>query len=346
MNKEFEEVKRKFKFNLQLFADDITRVADVIQPEIFTDYTVQRTMELSELIQSGIAVNNREFDALASGPNTLINMPFWDDLTGEPEVMHDEGQTKPGKIQAKQDMARKIGFVKSYGVNNLSAMLSGDDPMGAIANLFASYWTRQYQQILLSILDGVFAAPNMKEKVHDITAETGNKALIDGKTFIDATQKMGDAKDLLTGVMMHSAVEAYLAKLQLIDYEETKDKSIRIPYFMNKRVIVDDTMTFDTETGAAVAYLFGQGAIAWGNGKHKDIEGTEVVRDGMSLAGEDVLVNRKISILHPRGVAWKEPDGGTEKLFPSLTELETGANWNRVFEPKAVRIVKFIFKIA
>jgi hypothetical protein len=129
----------------------ITRVADVIQPEVFTEYTIQRTMELSNLIQSGIAENNQEFNALASGPNVLINMPYWDDLTGEPEVMHDEGKTVPGKIQAKQDMARKIGFVKSYGVNNLSAMLSGDDPMGAIADLFASYWTRQYQQILLSL---------------------------------------------------------------------------------------------------------------------------------------------------------------------------------------------------
>lgn len=323
----------------------ITRVADVIQPEIFTEYTIQKTMELSNLIQSGIAENNEEFDTLASGPNVLINMPYWDDLTGEPEVMHDEGKTVPGKIQAKQDMARKIGFVKSYGVNNLSAMLSGDDPMGAIANLFASYWTRQYQQILLSILDGVFAASNMAEKVHDITAATGDAALINGRTFIDATQKMGDAKDLLTGVMMHSAVEAYLAKNDLIEYKEESQGKIRIPYFMGKRVIVDDAMTFDTVTGAAEAYLFGAGAIAWGNGKHKDIKETELVRDGMSLAGEDVLVNRKISILHPRGVAWVEPAVGTEKLFPNFTELETGANWDRRFEPKAIRIVKFVFKI-
>ena len=324
----------------------ITRVADVIQPEVFTPYTIQRTMELSALIQSGIAENNSEFNQLAGGPNTLINMPFWDDLTGEPEVMHDEGETVPGKITARADIARKLGFVKSYGVNALSAMLSGDDPMRAIADLFASYWTRQYQQILLSILDGVFASDNMTGKIHDITAQEGDKALISGRTFIDATQKMGDAKDLLTGVMIHSAVEAYLAKNDLIEYREESQGKIRIPYFMGKRVIVDDAMTFDTVTSAAVAYLFGQGAIAWGNGSHKDIQETELVREGMSLAGEDVLVNRKLSILHPRGVKWVEPDTGTEKQFPSLTELEEGDHWKRVYEPKAVRIVKFMFKVA
>lgn len=321
----------------------ITRIADVIQPEIFTPYTIQRTMELSALIQCGIAENNSEFDNLASGPNTLINMPFWDDLTGDPEVMNDSGETTPGKITANKDVARKMAWVKSYGANALSAMLSGDDPMRAIADLFGAYWSRQYQQMLLSILDGVFASAKMAEKVHDITALTGGKEYINGKSFIDATQKMGDAKDLLTGVMMHSAVESYLAKNDLIEYKEESNGKIRIPIFMGKRVVVDDAMTFDTVTGAAETYLFGAGAIAWGNGSHPDIQQTEVVRKGLSLAGEDILVNRRLPLLHPRGVKWTE--ASVADTFPTFEELETGTNWERVYEPKAVRVVKFVFKI-
>ena len=294
----------------------ITRIADVIQPEIFTPYTIQRTMELSALIQSGIAENNSQFDELASGPNTLVNMPFWDDLTGDPEVMDDTGETTPGKITANKDVARKLAWVKSYGANALSAMLSGSDPLKAIADLFSSYWNRQYQGMLLSILEGVFASATMAEKVHDITTETGDAALISGRTFIDAVQRMGDAKDLLTGVMIHSATEAFLAKNDLIEYKEESDGKIRVPYFMGKRVIVDDSVAFDTDTGASEAYLFGSGAIAWGNGSHPDIQQTEVVRKGLSLAGEDILVNRRLSILHPRGVKWTEDSvAGT---FPTL----------------------------
>lgn len=320
----------------------ITRIADVIQPEVFTPYTIRRTMELSALIQSGIAENNSQFDTLCGGPNTLINMPFWDDLTGEPEVMNDTGETVPGKITANMDIARKLAWTKSYGANALSAMLSGDDPMRAIADLFGAYWSRQYQKMLLSTLDGVFASATMVEKVHDITAKTGDDALINGKSFIDATQKMGDAKDLLTGVMIHSAVEAYLAKNDLIEYKEESQGKIRIPYFMGKRVIVDDAMTFDTVTGAAEAYIFGSGAIAWGNGSHPDIQQTEVVRKGLSLAGEDILVNRRLAILHPRGVKWTEAT--VADTFPAFTELEDGTNWERVYEPKAIRIVKFMLR--
>lgn len=324
---------------------DITRVADIIQPEVFTPYSINRTMELSALIQSGIAENNEEFDELASGPNLTANMPFWNDLEGDLEIMDDKGESDPGNIGSDKDVARKLGFVKSFGANALSSLLSGDDPMKAIADLFAAYWNRQYQGVLLSILDGIFAASNMSEKIHDITGKTGDAALIDGRTFLDANQLMGDAKDLLTGMMIHSATETYLAKNNLIEYIKESDANPRVPYFMNKRVIVDDSIAFDTATGASEAYLFGAGAIAWGNGSHKDIRETEVVRKGLSLAGEDILVNRRLSILHPRGVQWVEPAGGLAKKFPSLAELANGAHWNRVYEPKKIRIVKFMFKI-
>lgn len=324
---------------------DITRVIDVIQPEVFTPYTINRTMELSALIQSGIAENSSEFNSLASGPNLTANMPFWNDLTGDLEIMDDQGQTQPGNIGSDKDVARKLGFVKSYGANALSAVLSGDDPMRAIADLFAAYWNRRYQEVLLSILDGIFSAENMADKIYDITGKSGDAALIKGKSFLDANQLMGDAKDLLTGVMMHSATETSLAKNDLIDYREESQGKVRVPYFMNKRVVVDDSIAFDTVTGASEAYLFGSGAIAWGNGSHKDIKETEVVREGLSLAGEDILVNRRLSILHPRGIKWVEPTEGLTKKFPNLTDLADGDNWHRVYEPKKIRIVKFMFKI-
>lgn len=318
----------------------ITRIADVIQPEIFTPYVIQRTMELSALVQSGIMQHSPEFDTLASGPNTIINMPFWDDLTGDPEVMDDTGETTPGKINANKDVARKQGWVKSFGANALAGHLAGDDPMKAIADLFASYWARQNQNILLSILDGVFASASMAGKVHDISAETGDAALISGNTLLDAFQLMGDAKDLLTGIMINSNVENYLAKLGLKDGEVN---GIRVPQWQGKTVIVDDGMPFDTTTGVGQAYIFGAGAIAYGNGSDQNILQTEVVRKGLSLAGEDILVNRRLPLIHPRGVKWTE--AGVAGTFPTFDELETGTNWQRVYEPKAVRIVKFQFKI-
>src|SRR5690554_2838876 len=118
-----------------------TRLADVIQPEIFTPYVIQQTMEKSDLVQSGIIVNDAEFDALASGPNLLVNMPFWNDLGNtESQVMKDEGNMAVSKITAGADIARKQGRVNAWGANGLSGLLSGDDPLAAIGQLVASYW--------------------------------------------------------------------------------------------------------------------------------------------------------------------------------------------------------------
>ncbi|WP_062353305.1 hypothetical protein [Bacillus kwashiorkori] len=98
----------------------ITRLEEVIQPEIFTPYTIQRTMELSALVQSGIITNDAEFDSLASGPNTLINMPFWNDLgNDESQVMRNEGDMTIGKITSSDDVARKHARVNAWGANGL-----------------------------------------------------------------------------------------------------------------------------------------------------------------------------------------------------------------------------------
>ena len=54
-----------------------TTLQDVIVPELFNPYVLNRTMELSALVQSGIIANNSEFDDLASQAAPTVNMPFF-----------------------------------------------------------------------------------------------------------------------------------------------------------------------------------------------------------------------------------------------------------------------------
>lgn len=319
-----------------------TRLADVIVPEVFTDYVVNRTQEKSLLVQSGIIERNAEFDQLASGQGRLVEMPFWNDLTGEEEIVDDNGDFSAGKITASSDQTIKHVRGRMWGVNQLTGLLAGSDPMAAIGDLVADYWNRRDQVKLLSTLDGVFKAENMSEKHYDITGNTADGALLTGHSFIDASQVMGDAKETLSGVMMHSYVESYLKKLDLIESIKPSNGGEPINYFQGHRVIVDDAMPFNTNDLVGSMYLFGSGAIAKGVGSHPNIVATEVDRNAQSKAGEEFLINRHIDILHPRGVKWT--DESVSGRFPTNTELENGLNWNRVYEPKQIRIVKFTFK--
>ena len=42
------------------------QIADVIVPEIFIPYVIERTATLSRLVQSGVIETNSEFDVLAN----------------------------------------------------------------------------------------------------------------------------------------------------------------------------------------------------------------------------------------------------------------------------------------
>lgn len=318
----------------------VTRIADVIVPEVFNDYVVQRTMELSALFQAGIVERNAEFDALASVAARTINMPFWGDLSGSDEVLSDSGALTPDKIAASKDVAVILRRGRAWGANDLAANLAGDDPMAAIADLVAGYWARRYQAALISELKGVFAAASMAGNVHDISALTGGAELIGADTTVDAAQKLGDAKDQLTAIAMHSAVNAYLAKLDLIQYIRESDGEVSVPTYMGKRVIVDDGLV--AAAGVYTTYLFGVGAVAYGEGSPVGFVPTETDRD--SLASEDYLINRRTFILHPRGVAFQS--AAVAGVSPTNAELETATNWLRVFENKAIRVVQFKHKIA
>lgn len=49
-----------------------TTLADVIVPEIFNPYVVKRTMEQCALLNSGIIVNDHEFDPAGTGGQYAI----------------------------------------------------------------------------------------------------------------------------------------------------------------------------------------------------------------------------------------------------------------------------------
>lgn len=317
--------------------ENTTKIADVIVPEVFNPYVIQRTMELSALYQSGIISNNPELDRLASSGGKLINMPYWNDLTGDDEVLDDTNALTPAKITAGQDVAVLLMRGKAWSVNDLARALSGDDPMAAIGDLVAAYWARQMQKTLISLLTGVFASTSMDGNVHDISADATNPK-IGAESTLDALQKLGDAKNNLSAIGVHSAVETYLAKQDLIEYAPDSEGKPTVPTYLGKRVIVDDGCPNDA--GVFTTYLFGPGAIGYGNGAAS--VPTETDRD--SLAGDDILINRKHYILHPRGVAFQ--NASVAGSSPTNAELATAANWSRVYENKAIRIVKFVHKIA
>ena len=331
----------------------ITKISDVIVPELFNPYVVNRTMELSAFFQSGIVVNSPEFDRLASEAARTHNMPFFEDLQGESEATLEDVKMTPAKIGSNKDVSTTILRQKMWGSTNLSAALAGADPAKAIGDLVAAYWARDMQKELIAVLAGVFGSytPDggtettpMADHILDLTQQTKAEAkLISAEAMIDGCQLLGDAQSQLSGVVMHSATKSYLKKKELIESRRNSE-NVEFEYYQGRRVTVDDGCPV-TEEGIYTTYLFGNGAIAYGNGNPVGHVATETDRDKQTGGGIDYLINRKAFILHPRGIAYTGKVRANVET-PLRTELAMAENWNPVYEPKQLRIVAIRHKIA
>lgn len=311
-----------------------TKLEDVIVPEHFLPYVLRRTMELSALFQSGIVAPVPDLTVPNGG--SLIQMPYWEDLAGDDQVLDTNTDLTVGKIEAEQDAAVVLGRALVYGATDLSGALAGDDPMGAIGDLVAAKWNRRMQQVLINVLNGATNSTLMAGNVFDISALVGNAAVIDGESMVDAGGALGDAESQLTAVAMHSATERVLRKQGLIDYLPDDEGKPTIVMYQGKRVVIDDGMP--VSSGVYTTYMFGPGAVGYGEGSPK--VPVETSREALKNGGEEYLIQRRHFVLHPRGIRWT-PDQPIDKDTPSNAELADDANWTRAWENKAIRIVAF-----
>ena len=330
-----------------------TTLQDVIVPELFNPYVINRTMEISALVQCGIIANNTEFDALASQAAPTVNMPFFEDLTGESEQVIEGADLEDNKITSNKDVAAIIRRAKMWSATDLSAALAGSDPMAAIGSLVAGFWARDMQKELIALLEGVFgtisagnenkppAETRLASNLLDISGKSGAAANWSGSAFIDAEQMLGDAKAQLTGICMHSATEAYLKKQNLIETVQPSN-DVAFGTYQGKRVIIDDGCP--ASGGVYTTYLFGNGAIALGNGNPVGFVATETDRAKRKGSGIDYLINRKTMILHPRGIAWQNAEVAKTE-GPSRLEVANPKNWKPVYEHKQIRIVAVKHKL-
>ncbi|MEP0873608.1 phage major capsid protein [Trichocoleus desertorum AS-A10] len=300
----------------------------------------ERSREKSALFQSGIIRTSDELTSLAQGGGSTINMPFFQDLSGDSEILSDTNPLSVNKITTGKDIAVKHYRGKAWGSNDLAQALSGTDPMAAIADLVGGWWVRDMQKMLISTLKGVFAAATMSTThVHNIAIEDGNAATdtnkITAETTIDAFDKLGDEIGALEAIAMHSRLYNSLLKQNLIEFVQFSEQGQRISTYLGRTVIVDDGMprvAGSTSGYKYTSYLFGTGSLAFGEGNPN----VPVETDRDSLQGDDYLVNRREFILHPVGVKWKGTASGTS---PTNTELAVGTNWERVYSEKNCKIV-------
>lgn len=349
-------------FNPQAFGKYVDRIPNVTK---------------NELAKSGaVGTNQNAHDALANQTGSLYaRVPYFGRIDGSTSQNNDGGTD----IASTSTTTYEQGFVvasrmdgwteKSFSKN----ITAGVDFMDNVAAQIADYKMDVRQAMLLAILKGVFsmsttgstvvakAAKEFLDKhVYNITANTGDDALVGAATLNKAIQKAGgDNKNIFKLVIMHSEVATNLENMKLLKYMTYTDadgieRELALATWNGRTVLVDDNMptedvakTSDTEAYTAyTTYVLGEGAIILDD--IGDAVPYEMSRDPKTNGGQDTLYVRDRYICGVDGISFEKP--ATITASASNTDLETGANWNiindgtKAIPHKAIAIAKIVSK--
>lgn len=333
----------------------VTRLSDAFVYDVYLSYQALDTPEKTAFFDSGIIAKSAVLDSIAAGPGKTAETPFWLDLDAdiEPDYTNDDpaDMAVPDKITAADMTARKSFMHKAWSGMDLVAELTGSNPMERIRNRFGTYWMRQWQRRLIAVTQGIIAdnvANDSGDMGIDISTLTGDAAVFNSGTFINASYTLGDAVGGLSAIAVHSRVAGRMALNDEIVYVPDSQGNLVIPTYKGSRVIIDDSMPVEG-AGADSVYtsvLFGSGAFGFGGAEGGAIgygEGTplnpayvERVELAGNGGGQDIIGERKTWLLHPFGFSWVE--GTLVEFSPTLADLRDASHWNRVVDRKQVPI--------
>jgi hypothetical protein len=340
-------------------AAGVTRLSDLIVPQIFNPYTQLITEQKSRLVQSGaVAVDSKLSSELAGGGLTF-NDPSFKDLDNDVENISSDDpavMSSPNKIGTAQEIQVRLSRNNSWSSMDLAGDLIGPDPMTAIGNRVGAYWARRQQAAFLATMTGVFAdnaaAPTGGDThlINDMTHNVSGAIYAAGTTdfsteaFLDAAITMGDSMEDLGLVFVHSIVYNRMLKNNLIDFipDSTNTAARGIATFLGRFLVVDDGMP--NATGVFETWMFGNGAIRWGRGAPKTPTEADRVPAAGNGGGQEILFNRVEWIIHPKGYAYiGVPANGGPSNLNTANNLAAAGSWSRRYpERKQIKIARLI----
>lgn len=334
-----------------------TQLVDLVYGAEYTSYSMEKAIELNAFVAAGVAAEEPELNALAAGQGGVYNMPFFKQLGNvAPNISTDDDSVNATrqKITTGAEKARLHYYNQVWSSADLAKALIARDPLMAIADQTAHYWATWHQTMIIQSALGIMAdnvANDAGDMVVNVTDVDGTDAAailarsLTANTLIDAMQTMGDHKNNIVAIGIHSAIHASLQKQGLLqDHHNLETGALLFQTFMGKRVIVDDampvaTVSINDGSGAAnrtvyTSILFGAGAFRIGHGTPKIATEANRVPLGGNGGGIEDLIERRHPIVHATGFQWT--DASIAGMSATSAELAAAANWNRVKQRKNI----------
>ena len=323
-----------------------TRIADIYEPEPYGRMINEKQLELNRYFGSGIMIRDAEIETkLSSGGRTVEFAGFKPIENVEPNISNDDPNdfAVPNKAQTQKLQARSADLNQAWSNMDLATQLSLPNPEEHIIGSIAGYWRTANERRLIHSTLGVLnanALNNQGDMQIDIALDDPGQASaaekLNKEVVIEAAQTMGDHKDGLNYIVMHSRVNANLAIVEKNSFDKESVGDVKVPTYLGMRVIIDDSMPAIQGTNrlSYLSVVFAPSAFGYGEGYVKVPSEYERVPLAGKGGGQENLISRENVIIHPYG--FKYTDAVRAGDSTSLAELQNAANWERVWLRKHI----------
>ena len=356
-------------FNSEAFGQYVDRIPNIKRNELIKSGALKPNAEIRGLFNSQTTTAYGRIPMLGLLGGEPLNYDGQTDITSDSTTTFEQGVVVYGRSKAwvEKDFSEDITGGVAF-MDNVAAQVS-------------EYWANVDQDVILSVLKGIFAMTGTKNlefvenHTYDVTELEGKDAqdnplnMVGSTTLNKAVQKAcGQDKNKFTMVIMHSEVATNLENLQLLKYMTFTDaagikRDLTLGTWNGRAVIIDDSMPTEevSETVGSgedavtttytkyVTYAFGDGAFSYENIGAK--VPYAMVRDEKTNGGETTLYSRQRKCIAPTGISYEKNVQKT--LSPTNAEFENGSNWmlvndngtgatRKYFDHKAIPICRII----
>lgn len=349
--------------------------AKTFNAEAFGKYMeIVPNTKLNELRKSrAVVVDSRLVDLFKNNTQTgttYATIPYFGTIGGEALNYDGETNLEAERTKTFEQGVFTYGRMKAWTEADFSYDITGGvDFMANVRNQLIEYWNTIDQNVLLSVLKGIFGMKDTKfnnankkfvekhtfdisKTVSEATDET---TLVNATTLNTAIQKAcGDHKGKFSLVIMHSTVATNLENLQLLKYMTYTDaqgiqRELSLATWNGRTVIIDDSLPAVEKKGANnyteyTTYVLGDGAIGFVDVGAK--VPYEMVRNAMTKGGEDTLITRRRNAISVSGISYVKAHQASNS--PTNAELEKSENWSLIndgtdaISDKAIPIARII----
>ena len=313
----------------------MTKIADVIVPEVFADYLMEPILVKNALFDSGII----EYDALLASKldkgGDSFNFPFWGAMDSDALIVPSEDGTDTVQKITSGSLTVARQF-RSYnaGATKMASILAGSNAMEAIKEKIVGIYKKGLQDTAVATLTGILGTTGGEAVVNDIAHVSGSDPTtannISKEALIDAESLLGDQGSDFKALLVHSKVYADLKKENLIEFTPVADQDQDIATYQGMRVIVDDRLlTFDRPKVSGTAKVYTTLLVKGAAFKYGDSEAgftpVYIDDDETKGIGVETLYTRKMFGLAPMGFSFTGTPASV--AGPTDVELAVDTNW-------------------